>query len=135
MITRLSESTPSVFQRRAYWTGSIVMRPCSFRVRKRTVARAEAAEGGAHPGRVRKRVVESVERVRARHVDVELLVEVGVDDRDLYAAGVVAPEERDGEAVLLADRELAPGVVLTGCVHDSSVWVAGGRRVTGSGPR
>jgi hypothetical protein len=25
MITRLSESTASVFQRRAYWTGSIVI--------------------------------------------------------------------------------------------------------------
>ena len=76
----------------------------------RTVARAEAAEGGAHPCRVRERVLESVERVRARHVDFELLVEAGVDDGDLHAAGVVAPQERDGEAVLLTERELAPGV-------------------------
>src|SRR3954451_16919160 len=33
MITRLSDSTPSVFQRRACWRGSIVIRRCSFRVR------------------------------------------------------------------------------------------------------
>ena len=74
------------------------------------MARAGVAEGGAQPRRVGERVVEGVERVRARHVDLELLVEVGVDDGDLHAAGVVAPEERDGEAVVLADRELAPGV-------------------------
>ena len=69
-------------------------------------------------------MVEGGERVRARHVELELLVELGVDNRDLHAAGAPAPEKRDGEAVVLADRELAPGVMLTRCAHGSSVWVA-----------
>ncbi len=54
--------------------------------------------------------MESGERVRARHVELELLVEVGVDDLDLDAAARAAPEERDGETVVLAGRELPPDV-------------------------
>src|SRR4029077_112283 len=95
-----------------------------FGCETRAAARAEVAEGGALPRRVRERMVERGERVGARYVNLELLVQVGVDDRDLHAAGGPAPEERDGEAVVLADRELAPGVVLKRCAHGSSVRVA-----------
>ena len=68
---------------------------------------ARARRSQAPGGRIRERVVEGRERVRAGDVELELLVEPGVGDRDLDAVGRLAPEERDLEAVAFAARELS----------------------------
>ena len=75
------------------------------------------AEAEASAGRVRERVVEGVERVCARDVEVELLVEPLVGDGDPDSVGRLAPEERDCEAVGSPARELFP-VVDGGGGHD-----------------
>src|SRR5262245_64142348 len=67
------------------------------------VAEAEASIGG-----VGERVVEGVERVGARDLELELVVEPRVGDGDLGAVGRAVPEEHDGETVVLAARELGP---------------------------
>src|SRR5438045_2621206 len=90
-------------------------------------------EGVAHRtaeasvGRVRERVVEGRERMRAHDVELEFLVEPCVGDRDLQPVGRLVPEQGDLEAFVLAAREFFPGGVYVRGVHDSSFWLAAGR--------
>ena len=91
------------------------------------------AEAEAPAGRVRERVVEGRERLGARDVQLERLVEPRVGDGDLHPVGRLAPEERDLEAVALAGGELTPIVEgdrrgIRGeirCAHGSSSPVVG----------
>ena len=69
-----------------------------------------AAEAEAATDRVRERVVEGIERVRAGNVDVELLVERRVGDRDPDSVRRLAPEERDRQPVVIPACEFFPVV-------------------------
>src|SRR5262245_17632867 len=56
----------------------------------------------------REGVVEGRERVGAADVELEVVIEPGIGDRDLHGAGVGRPEEGDREPVAFAGRQLLP---------------------------